>query len=195
MEAAATRDCDSIETGQPALAKHRMLPEVLEALTRKHLHESLLDAGILLAIRSWLEPLPNRGLPAVHLRKALLEVLRTLPIETDHLRESGLGRIIIFFARRAQEAPDIQRLAKDLVSRWSRPVIAGATAGRTSETPEEETERPASHGPSRADRRAGEQLQSVAFKEMAGRISDAGLSAHQKKLVMHLQKKGRSKRA
>lgn len=212
METAAARDCDSIEAGQPALAKHRMLPEVLETLTRRHLHETLLDAGILLAIRSWLEPLPNRCLPAVHLRKALLEALRTLPVETDHLRESGLGRIVIFFARRPQETPDIQRLAKDLVSRWSRPMLAGADerlmsrvrmAGRAEEGGEIEGD-PRAHdnedehvergGRRELDRPGGEQLQSAAFKEMAGRISDAGLSAHQKKLVMHLQKKGRSKR-
>lgn len=214
MEAAAARDCDSIEAGQPALAKHRMLPEVLETLTRRHLHEALLDAGILLAIRSWLEPLPNRCLPAVHLRKALLEVLRTLPVETDHLRESGLGRIVIFFARRSQETPDIQRLAKDLISRWSRPVLAGAgerLMARTRMTLRDEgrgkienddlrdhedkdDEYEERGGRRELDRSGGEQLQSTAFKEMAGRIADAGLSAHQKKLVMHMQKKGRSKR-
>lgn len=187
MENAVAKDNECVETGQAALAKHMMLPEVLEMLNRKHMHEILLDSGVLFAIRLWLEPLPNKSLPAIHLRKALLEILRTLPVETDHLRESEIGKIVMFFARRSKETPEIQRLAKELVSRWSRPLIGDrSVSGNDAAEIDDE-------GGRRLDATAPK-LQSMAFKEMAGRVSDAGLTGHQKKLVMQMQKRSKSKR-
>lgn len=153
------------------------------------MHEIFLDSGILTAVRLWLEPLPNRSLPAVHLRRTLLELLREMPIETDHLRESQIGRIIMFFSRRSREAPDISRLAKDLVSRWSRPIIGDRMDLPSS--PIEAEDRTSAAPPT--------MLQSVAFKEMTGRLSSdgigmGGLSSQHRKLVMHMQKKSRSKK-
>jgi hypothetical protein len=134
------------------------------------MHEILLDCGILSAVKMWLEPLPNKSLPAVNLRKTLLELLRNLPIETDHLRDSQVGRIVMFLARRPHESPDIQRLAKDLISRWSRPLIGDPG-------PEAPREAPS--------------MQSAAFREASGR--EGGLSAQHRKLAMRMQKKARSK--
>jgi transcription factor SPN1 len=173
MENAAILDQESVEEGKPALAKHKMLPEVVEMLNKKHMHEVLLDCGILSAVKLWLEPLPNRSLPAIHLRKTLLELLRNLAIETDHLRDSQVGRIVMFFARRPHESPDIQRLAKDLVARWSRPLIGDHNVA---DTPRE--------APS---------MQSEAFREVVGR-SEGGLSSQHRKLAMRMQKKARSKK-
>lgn len=145
------------------------------------MHEILLDCGVLTAVKLWLEPLPNRSLPAAHLRKTLLELLRTLPIETDHLRESQIGRIVMFFARRPQETPAVQRLAKDLISRWSRPIMGDYDIGSSIEY--------------NTTRELSSTMQSQAFKEVEGRLGDTGLSAHHKKLVMHMQKKSRSKKS
>ena len=185
MEDAALRDNDSILAGEAALAKHKMLPEVVEMLNRTHMHEILLDSGILSAIRLWLEPLPNRSLPAIHLRKALLELLRNLPIETDHLRESEVGKIIMFFARRPKEVPEIQRLAKELVSRWSRPIIVNCSRATIGENDEQNIRI-----------QSAPRLQSLAYQEMAaGKIADAGLSSQQKKLVIHMQKRSKSKKS
>lgn len=154
------------------------------------MHEVLLDAGILLAVRLWLEPLPNRSLPAVHLRKTLLELIRCLPVETDHLRESHIGRIVMYFARRPREMPEIQRLAKDLIARWSRPIIGDISFSRNEEDKVDDT--------TLASSSAGTtMLQSPAFRQMVHRDSGAGavgMSAQQRKLVMHLQKKSRSKK-
>lgn len=92
-------------------------------ICRRHFHEVLLDNEVLISVRRWLEPLPNRTLPSPNIRKALLEVLKTIPIETVHLRESGLGRIVNFFGQRLGELDDIRRLANELVANWSRPII------------------------------------------------------------------------
>lgn len=129
MARAADTDCDAIEAGRPALEKQKMLPEVLDMLTKRPYHESLLDTDLLGAVRRWLEPMPNRCLPAPNIRKALLELLRGLPVETVHLRESGgLGRIVNFFSQRPGEMDDIRRLSSELVSLWARPILQRSSA-------------------------------------------------------------------
>lgn len=196
MEDAAIEDNESIENGQAALAKHKLLSTALEMLNKKHLHEVLLDAGILSAIRLWLEPLPNRILPADRLRKSLLDVLKLMPIETDHLRESGIGRIVMFFARRAQETPEIQRLAKELVARWSRPLVAGTRATGTTRMEDEEEEEEERIIEKSISSRTLHSAQLVE-KELRGGMGplEGELSGTRKKLMQHLlQKKTKSKR-
>lgn len=156
------------------------------------MHEALLDCGVLGAIRQWLEPLPNRSLPAVGLRRALLEVLKSLPVETDHLRESGIGKIVLFFARRLKEAPEVRRVAKDLVSRWSRPII-GDCSFRSSAA--DVAGQRGSEGGSRAGVSASmSMLQSPAYRAMAGKASDPNLASPHHKLAMHMQKRAHTKR-
>ena len=154
------------------------------------MHEVLLDCGILSAVRLWMEPLPNRSLPAPHLRKSLLELLRELPIETDHLRESGIGRIVMFFGQRPKESPDIQRLARELVSRWSRPIIGDR--------------RPLAAGPPSSaaammddgdEAAAPAMLQSTAYRKLSERQIESAvgpLSSQHKKMALHMQKRTRS---
>lgn len=161
------------------------MPPLINAITlfRKHMHEVLLDAGILTAIRLWLEPLPNRSLPTPNLRKSLLELVRNMPVEVDHLRESRIGRIVMYFSQRPREQPDIQRLCKDLVSRWSRPII-GDMDDR--------------HDSPRHDN-TGSMLQSASVKKMLSQqeshnVGLGSLSAQQKKLVNHMQKKGKARK-
>ncbi len=87
------------------------------------MQEVLLDNQVLDCIKKWLEP-NIKGHLAVHsLRKRLLELLSLLPIETAHLRESGLGRIVMFYYTRERESLEIRKLAGDLIANWSRPII------------------------------------------------------------------------
>lgn len=97
---------------------------------RRHLSDVLLDNGILESIRRWLEPSRTTGLvPTASLRISLLRSLKLLPIELVHLRESGLGKIVMFYAtppRAVQAAmstdpPELQKLAKELVTLWTKP--------------------------------------------------------------------------
>lgn len=90
------------------------------------MQEVLLDNQVLDCIKKWLEP-NIRGHLAVHsVRKRLLELLQLLPIETAHLRESGIGKIVMFYYQRRSEALDIRKLSGDLISTWSRPIIGAS---------------------------------------------------------------------
>jgi transcription factor SPN1 len=44
-------------------------------------------------------------------------------IDSAVLRESGLGRIVLFYSICKRVTPDISRIATSLVSTWSRPII------------------------------------------------------------------------
>lgn len=188
MYRAADLDNTAVDEGRPALEKQRMLAEVVDTLNkyarcgslvlhvsgRRHFHEVMLDNGVLAATKAWLEPLTNRTLPAPNIRKALLEALRTLPVETVHLRESGVGKIVNFFGQRDGEMEDIRRAANDLVAAWSRPILARSMA--------REQQAAQASQPTR--------LQSEALRRAAGRRYSMGVeSSQQRKIVQHLAKK------
>jgi len=71
--------------------------------------------------------MPNRTLPSPNIRKVLLDLLRAMPVETVHLRESGIGRIVNFFSQRPGEQDDIRRLSNELVTAWARPILLRAS--------------------------------------------------------------------
>jgi transcription factor SPN1 len=89
----------------------------------KHLHDSILDNGLLDTIRIWLEPLPDRSLPSMDIQSEMLDVLDRLPIAGDHLRESGVGKIVYFYTKSPRIEPIMKRKADQLVAKWSRLVI------------------------------------------------------------------------
>lgn len=134
MMRAVDQDNEAVQQGRPALKKWTMLAEVTRKINTPHLQEFLLDNRILEAIRRWLEPLPNGTLPSVDLRVAMLEGLEALSplIDTQLLRESRVGRIVMFFSIRPGEYPPIRRLASSLVTAWSRPIVGQSADFRAS---------------------------------------------------------------
>lgn len=75
------------------------------------------------ALKKWLEPNIRGHLSLPTIRRRILELLQNLPIETLHLRESGIGRIILFYYQRKAESLEIRKLAGDLITAWSRPIL------------------------------------------------------------------------
>jgi transcription factor SPN1 len=51
-------------------------------------------------------------------------------IDKDVLTESRLGRVIVFYTKCKRVSPDIARIANDLVSIWSRPIIKRSASYR-----------------------------------------------------------------
>lgn len=74
-------------------------------------------------IRKWLEPLNDRSLPSMDIQGEMLDVLDKLPIAGDHLRESGVGKIVYFYTKCPRVEPTMKRKADQLVAKWSRLVI------------------------------------------------------------------------
>ncbi|KAG0000786.1 Transcription factor iws1 [Entomortierella chlamydospora] len=126
MRQAALDDIDAKLSNQPALSKTRMLDSVKKQLNKSHVHNTFLDNGILEPMKLWLEPsLQDASLPSLDIIQDFLDLLDVLPIQTDHLVNSGVGRVVYFYTKvdDSRVTPSIKRKANALVDKWSRPIV------------------------------------------------------------------------
>ncbi|TFK92660.1 hypothetical protein K466DRAFT_659111 [Polyporus arcularius HHB13444] len=131
MLAAAADDEQANREKLPATSKLRLLPQVMEVLRKTSLAQSIIDNNLLEGVCKWLEPLPDKSLPALDIQKEFFPMLKKMEfIDTNVLKESKLGRVILFYTKCKRVTPDIQRAANDLVSIWSRPIIKRSASYR-----------------------------------------------------------------
>ncbi|KAH0585221.1 hypothetical protein H2248_008470 [Termitomyces sp. 'cryptogamus'] len=131
MNAAAEEDQRANVEKLPALAKLKLLPEAMETLQKASLAQSMIDNNLLEAVRRWLEPLPDRSLPALNIQREFFAILRKMEfIDSAVLKESGLGKVVLFYTKCKRATPDIAKVAKELVSIWSRPIIKRSASYR-----------------------------------------------------------------
>ncbi|KZT73007.1 transcription factor iws1 [Daedalea quercina L-15889] len=131
MLSAAADDEQANREKLPATAKLRLLPQVMEVLRKSSLANSIMDNNLLEGVRRWLDPLPDRSLPALDIQREFFPILKKMEfIDTAVLKESKLGHVIVFYTKSKRVTPDIQRLANDLVSAWSRPIIKRSASYR-----------------------------------------------------------------
>ncbi|GMM35761.1 Spn1 protein [Saccharomycopsis crataegensis] len=124
MQEVAFEDARCIdEKSGVAMNKLKLLPKVKEVLLRKNLADSILDNNLLESVRVWLEPLPDGSLPAYEIQKVIFSSLLELPIKTIHLRESGLGKVVLFYQKSKRVEPGLKRIADKLVGNWTRPIL------------------------------------------------------------------------
>ena len=98
---------------------------------RARLAQSIIDNNLLEGVRKWLEPLPDKSLPALDIQKDFFHALKRMDfIDKDVLTESKLGPVIVFYTKSKKVTPDIARIANDLVSQWSRPIIKRSASYR-----------------------------------------------------------------
>ncbi|KGB77759.1 transcription factor IWS1 [Cryptococcus deuterogattii R265] len=123
MIAAADKDEAANKIKMPGTAKLAMLDEVMAVLRNTTLWQSIVDNGVLEAVKRWLEPLPDKSLPSVGIQKAIFEVLPKMDLDTTTLKECRLGPIVLFYTKTKRVTPAINRQADALVQAWSRPII------------------------------------------------------------------------
>ncbi|GAA5913226.1 transcription factor SPN1 [Sporobolomyces salmoneus] len=128
MILAAERDVEDNQDGKPAVHKLRMLPQVIELMQKTALAETIVENGLLEAVKRWLEPLKDKSLPALNIQRPLFNILRTLTIETSALKSSELGKVVYFYTKCKRVDPAIARLANQLVSDWMRPILRRSKA-------------------------------------------------------------------
>ncbi|KAJ7261846.1 hypothetical protein B0H12DRAFT_338815 [Mycena haematopus] len=131
MNNAAEEDLKANEAKLPAIAKLKMLPEAMETLRKGSLAQSIIDNNLLEAVKLWLEPLRDRSLPSLNIQREFFPMLKKMEfIDSAVLKESGLGRVVLFYTKSKRVTPDIGRIAADLVSTWSRPIIKRSASYR-----------------------------------------------------------------
>ncbi|KAJ3569315.1 hypothetical protein NPX13_g6123 [Xylaria arbuscula] len=125
MEKACEADNAARETGQPALHKLKLLPEVTSLLNSRAMQNIVVDpdTNFLQHIRFFLEPLNDGSLPAYNIQRDIFQALLNLPIEKESLRMSGIGKIILFYTKSKRPEIGIKRMAERLLGEWSRPIL------------------------------------------------------------------------
>jgi len=162
MNTAADEDIRANNEKQPATAKLKLLPEAMETLRKAALAQSMIDNNLLEAVRRWLEPLPDRSLPALNIQRELFNIIRKMEfIDSAVLKESGLGRVVLFYTKCKRVTGDIGRIANELVSTWSRPIIKRSASYRDRVVPV------AQEGGD-VDMRAGERLNAILARAKEG---------------------------
>ncbi|KAI8926194.1 hypothetical protein BC831DRAFT_457339 [Entophlyctis helioformis] len=123
MTEAAKNDIDFNKNKQPAIAKLKLLPSVMGLLSRVTWYSQFLENNILEGIKLWLEPLADGSLPSLDIQRNMMETLQKMPIDTHHLRQSLVGRVIMFYTKSDRVTPDIRRMAEEMIRRWMRPIL------------------------------------------------------------------------
>ncbi|KAH9410982.1 putative transcription factor S-II [Ordospora pajunii] len=124
MQGILRRDNLNNSQGKPAIEKINNVAEVSETLMNRAVQESLLDEGILDEVRGWLEPLPDRSMPNIKVKKRLLDALRNMKIHREHLLQSGIGKIVYFYSINPKEEKEVRSMAKQLVQKWTQEIFS-----------------------------------------------------------------------
>jgi len=123
-----SEDREAHHRGWPMMSMQAMLREL-----QNHVHsatteqsEAFLNAGILSALKAWLEPLPDGSLPPLRVRTGVIRVLLVLPARKEHVRASGgLALHLVRLARHPNESEENKVLiSKLVVTNWSKLAMA-----------------------------------------------------------------------
>ncbi|RPA76019.1 hypothetical protein BJ508DRAFT_417749 [Ascobolus immersus RN42] len=135
MIQAADDDWTANLTGKPTYSKVRLLPEVKPVLHNPSLYNSCLDNSLLDAVRKWLEPLPKPepkgSLPGYDIQKEMFRWLEQIHPTTDLLRESGIGKVVLYYTKDVRPQMGIKRQAENLMREWARPILGRSADYRT----------------------------------------------------------------
>ena len=132
MREAADEDEACVKERRPATNKLKMLGEVLDVLTRLEMLRPLLNAELLLQCKRWVQPLPNKKLGNVTLRRDVLDAVSKLPsakttddpgISSSDLKNSGFGKVVMLLYRHPDEVPDVKKMCHGMIEAWSRPIF------------------------------------------------------------------------
>lgn len=148
MIIAADEDEEANKFKQPATAKLRLLPRVVSTLQKTHLHQAIMDNNLLEGVKRWLEPLPDRSLPALNIQKQLFGVLEKMTIDTISLKMSGLGRVVVFYSLCERVETPIRRSAEHLIEVWTRPILKRSASYRDRHVSQAEWYQNSPHNPS-----------------------------------------------
>ncbi|CAI5742389.1 unnamed protein product [Hyaloperonospora brassicae] len=123
MDKAYADDLASIAERRVALEKIKFVDSALHILRKIQFQPMLLDFDLLTIVKKWIQPFEDGTLPNVGLRTKMLDMVSKMPVFKEHLKRSGLGKVVMLLMKHPQETPENKELCRSLVERWSRAVF------------------------------------------------------------------------
>ncbi|KAH6805102.1 hypothetical protein C2S51_029933 [Perilla frutescens var. frutescens] len=133
LHVAVEEDAELNRQEKPAITKLRNLSLLTDIIPRKHLQKDFLDRGVLVALREWLEPLPDGSIPSIDVRATVFKCLNDLTIDFEQseriaqMKASGIGKAVMFYSKYGEETIANRKLAKELWDNWSRSIYRIST--------------------------------------------------------------------
>lgn len=104
-----------------------MLDETIIFLGKRENWKFLLEEGVLKSCGRWVRPLPNGSLGNVTVRRGVIKAIAGMTgeqgINSEDLKKSQFGRILMSLYMHRSETPEMKRMHKILIEKWSRPIF------------------------------------------------------------------------
>ena len=124
MRDAAEEDRKLNMKKQPATKKMSMLQVTMQQINKVEMLEGFLEANLLSALTDWMAPMPDRQLPTQRLRECILKWLLNIPpLSQEMLKQSGIGKAVMYLYRHPKEVKSNKERCGRLVNKWSRPIF------------------------------------------------------------------------
>lgn len=119
MTEAQHTDSINIREGINAMAKTRLCQQIEEQLRIKSVQQYFLDMDGCTLLADWLSIGADRlTYPPLHIVRTILSVLEKLPIETRHLEENHLAKVVERYSEDLTDTPEVVQQSMRILHRW-----------------------------------------------------------------------------